>query len=223
MARLIQSLSFVALTIAASVVIGCSSDAPSPQKGATQSVAAPELTPPEGNTEPPLSDVSDAVASIPSAGKESAATPVNVQLISPAEYGDVIGKLKGKVVLVDFWATWCGPCRKAFPHTVKLHQELAAKGFEVVTVAIDDPESKADVEAFLTSVNAPFQNLQCNLTNTDKSFEAYEIGEAGLPHYKLYDRAGKLRKTFTADLATMKGVDLAQLDAAVAALVAEGQ
>jgi thiol-disulfide isomerase/thioredoxin len=45
--------------------------------------------------------------------------------------------LKGKVVLVDFWATWCGPCRRSIPHLKDLHAEYADKGLEVVGVSVD--------------------------------------------------------------------------------------
>ncbi len=223
MTRLVQTLTILGLMFAITFGSGCSSEKPAPQPQSAAKLPASEATPPEGNTEPPLTDVSEAVNAIPKAGDGADATSVKVKLISPAEYADVIAGHKGKVVLVDFWGTWCGPCRKAFPHTVELYHKLSAKGLAVVTVAIDDPESQKDVEEFLTSMKAPFENLQCNLADTDKSFAAYEIGDSGLPHYKLYDRTGQLRKTFAADVATMKGVDPAELDAAVAALVAEGQ
>ncbi len=54
---------------------------------------------------------------------------------------------KGKVVLVDFWATWCGPCRRELPNVVKLRKELAAKGLEVV--AVDVGEAPTAVNGYL--------------------------------------------------------------------------
>ena len=44
---------------------------------------------------------------------------------------------EGKILLVDFWATWCGPCRKSIPHLSELHTEYAEQGFEVIGISLD--------------------------------------------------------------------------------------
>ena len=59
--------------------------------------------------------------------------------------------LRGKVVLVDFWASWCEPCKKELPLLGTLAQKLKAKGIEIVTVNIDD--KKENAEAFLRAHN----------------------------------------------------------------------
>ncbi|MCC2670375.1 MAG: Redoxin domain protein, partial [Armatimonadetes bacterium] len=53
-----------------------------------------------------------------------------------------LSQYRGKVVLLDFWATFCGPCMKAMPKLQKLHDQHAAKGFSVVGVATDEEGSK---------------------------------------------------------------------------------
>ena len=53
-----------------------------------------------------------------------------------------IAKMKGKVVLIDFWATWCGPCVRELPSVKKAYEDLHAKGFEIVGVSLDSNEKK---------------------------------------------------------------------------------
>ena len=61
------------------------------------------------------------------------------EIALPDQKGEIIrlSSLKGKVVLVDFWASWCGPCRRSNPHVVKLYELYREKGFEVYGVSID--------------------------------------------------------------------------------------
>jgi thiol-disulfide isomerase/thioredoxin len=58
-----------------------------------------------------------------------------------------IGDLKGKVVVVDFWATWCGPCVAEMPKMKQLYAEYKPKGVEFVGVSLDQPESKGGLTA----------------------------------------------------------------------------
>jgi len=65
-----------------------------------------------------------------------------------------LAALKGKVVYVDFWASWCGPCRQSFPWMNALQARYAAKGLQVVGINVD--AKRADADKFLAEVPATF-------------------------------------------------------------------
>jgi len=68
---------------------------------------------------------------------------------------------KGKVVLVDFWATWCPPCRRSIPDLADLHKKLSGRGFEVVGISLDNI-AKDSVASFARSFQIPYTILMGN-------------------------------------------------------------
>jgi len=71
--------------------------------------------------------------------------------------GGDVPERTGKVVLVDFWASWCAPCKASFPMLAKLHAEFAVRGLIVAGIGID--EKPAAAEAFVKKLAPPFPTL----------------------------------------------------------------
>ncbi|WP_417516274.1 TlpA family protein disulfide reductase [Marinobacter sp.] len=96
-----------------------------------------------------------------------------------------LSELRGKVVLLDFWASWCGPCRQSFPWMNEMQARYESQGFEVVAVNVDqNPEAAA---AFLSEVPATFTVA---FDPEGKTPEAYEV--MGMPSAYLIDRNGHI-------------------------------
>jgi len=125
------------------------------------------------------------------AGSPAASANVNLMRGDAKALDELIAKHKGQVVLVDYWATWCGPCVENFPHTVALAKKYRDKGLVAIAVNFDLLDDEPKVRAFLARMGADFENL---ISSHDaigqKTFEDFDIGP--LPEYRLYDREGKL-------------------------------
>ncbi len=130
---------------------------------------------------------------------QAASKPISVRIVNKAGYDKIIAANKGKVVLVDCWATWCVPCRKAFPKTVELSKTYADKGVVVVSLCFDDPvkgQVPDKVKEFLVKQDAQFENLVSSLDISEDGAEAFVIPDGALPHFKIYGKDGKLFKAF---------------------------
>lgn len=168
---------------------------------------------------------SEPVAATPSTSQDRVEpTLVDITLVDRAQFDAVLARFKGKVVLVDCWATWCLPCVQQLPHSIDLAKEHSDAGLEVVTLNFDDPDSAESAVAILKRSGAPqshLTNLQTKFGGSTESMDAFEITSGALPHYKLYDRTGKLRQVFELDPAAKQQFTPADIDAAVAKLLAE--
>lgn len=100
-----------------------------------------------------------------------------------------LANYEGKVVLLNFWATWCGPCQTEMPRFIRFQREFGAKGFQVVGISMDD--SNAPVRTFISKLKP---NYPIALGNA-KVAESYG-GILGLPITLLIDRKGRIAKRY---------------------------
>jgi thiol-disulfide isomerase/thioredoxin len=129
-----------------------------------------------------------------------AAAPTSFQKVDEAAYPKTIAAHKGKVVLVNFWATWCEPCRKEMPALAKMAASLSAKGLDLVTISADEPEDEKPALAFLTkaAIQAP---AYLKAAKSDDKFIAMldPKWSGALPALVLYDKTGKKVKFWTGE------------------------
>src|SRR6185312_9372226 len=145
----------------------------SPPPGATDAAAAAAAHP------------LDAVAASALEGKQAPAFKLKMLDGKTVSLSD----LKGHVVILDFWATWCGPCRMSLPHLDKLYKAEKDKGLKAF--AVDQQESDADVRQFVkqTGLSVPV------LMDGDGRVGG-QYGVEGIPQTVVVDKEGKVRRVF---------------------------
>ena len=120
------------------------------------------------------------------AGATDAGQPApNVAL--PDAQGAVVAldTLRGKVVYVDFWASWCGPCRRSFPWMNEMQQKYGSKGLAIVAVNVD--KKRADADKFLAQFPATFPIVFDEAGTSPAAF-----GVKGMPSSYLIDARGNV-------------------------------
>lgn len=114
------------------------------------------------------------------------APKVSVQRLSEPGVAQTLGEFKGKVVFVDFWASWCGPCRKSLPMLAQLQNDLTDRDFVLVGVNIDDdPQLGRDFLQAIASAGVHLSDPEGKLSDA--------FGVKGMPTSYLLDRSGTIR------------------------------
>ncbi|MFT5822453.1 MAG: thiol-disulfide isomerase/thioredoxin [Crocinitomix sp.] len=105
-----------------------------------------------------------------------------------------LSDLRGKVVLIDFWASWCGPCRRENPNVVKAYNKYNADGFEVFSVSLDKKGAKAKWIAAIKKDGLVWPYHVCSLDGfATKAAQDYAVNS--IPFTVLIDAEGKVIKT----------------------------
>jgi thiol-disulfide isomerase/thioredoxin len=122
-------------------------------------------------------------------------TIMSIATISAKDLPRVIASKKGKVVVINFWATWCGPCKKEFPSLVQLAQKYKGK-LELITIACDEQKDIKKAEAFLAGQKAlnsgAFLNKDAQIVEEYLKFLDPKATDAGIPRTYIFNTKGKL-------------------------------
>lgn len=117
--------------------------------------------------------------------------------LDEALYPKTVAAQKGKVVLVNFWATWCEPCRKEMPELVRIAKGMKAQGLELITISADEPEDEKIALEFIAKAGVAGPTYARRAKNDDKFINAIDPKWSGaLPALILYDRSGKKVKSW---------------------------
>lgn len=121
-----------------------------------------------------------------------------------------VDQLQGKVVLVDFWASWCGPCRKSFPWLNRMQQQYSADG--LLVLAVNEDSERSEAMRFLQQQPAQFAVLY---DEAGALAQQYQL--MGMPSSFLIDKKGQIRYRHIG----FKQADIAGYEAKIRQLLAE--
>jgi thiol-disulfide isomerase/thioredoxin len=122
---------------------------------------------------------------------------VTLQAISAEKLTQAIESHKGKVVVVDLWASFCPPCKREFPHLVELHRGYGPDGLVCISVSLDDEDDSNRALDFLKKNQATFANYRLD---DETGAWLRDVGVKTIPVVLVYGRDGKRLARFTNDV-----------------------
>jgi thiol-disulfide isomerase/thioredoxin len=149
--------------------------------------------------------------------KEKSSAAVDLKVVKYEALADTIQKNRGKVIIVDFWANSCIPCKKAMPHLVELYDKHKQEGLTAITVAVDlawgelTPAVQESLLKFLRARNATFTNV---ILDAPRAVLEEKLRVKAVPSVYVFNRAGQWTQF-------SDGIEPDKLDALVKKLLAE--
>jgi thiol-disulfide isomerase/thioredoxin len=112
----------------------------------------------------------------------------------------MVASHRGKVLLVDFWATWCAPCRDELPKLLAVYSSYRQKGLSFAAISCDEPEQEAQASAFVNKQGAPEPHFIRRAQDDDKFINAIDPKWSGaLPALFVFDRNGRQCQSFVGE------------------------
>ena len=119
----------------------------------------------------------------------SQAPPFTASTLDATPRTKTLADYKGKVVLLNVWATWCPPCREEMPSIERVHRAFAGQGLAVVAVSIDDPGKEDEIREFVREYGLTFEILHDAAAGIKKNYQL-----TGYPETFVIARDGTIRK-----------------------------
>ncbi len=183
-------LTLTAVVLSLIAIGGVSSCTSSDEKSATQPATPTPATNSANAPTPPAVANNTPVA--------SATLPTNILGVKLKTIGGntiTLGDYSGKVLLINLWATWCGPCRSEIPELVKLHKEFQAQGVEMVGLTTEDPEESA--VAVKNFAQAFQMDYHVGWATREVTLSLMQVNQSGsIPQNFIISRDGHILKKF---------------------------
>lgn len=142
------------------------------------------------------------------------AAPQKLLSVDESGYREILKAHRGKVVLIDFWATWCGPCREETPKLAALQNQLKDRGFVLIAISADEPEQESEAYNFLKGNGIPTPAYIKHVKDNEEFINFIDRAWSGaLPALFLYDRQGRKVASFIGE------TEPAQLNSAIRKLL----
>lgn len=115
--------------------------------------------------------------------RDWAARPVKVETITTTQLTALRKTPPGKILIINLWATWCGPCKLELPAMVETYQWYSGRDVGLVTISVDDPASRASVQKFLETIHASATNYQVDTSDLFAVQAAFDPDwQSGVPY-----------------------------------------